>query len=145
MKAPLSLQFLLHMLVHAGKVDDIVGGITQLGFRQGTTRPVGEGIDLLERHAALGADQGAVADLLRVPQQRRRHLRVEQRLRKHAHLVPQDLKVLPAGVQHLHDAGILEKRRQHMQVLHAKRVDHRHLVVGGELDQAQARIIGLLA
>ena len=102
MQAPLALQFLLHMLVHARKVDDVVGSITQLGFRQGTTRPVGEGIHLLERHAALGSDQCAVADLLRVPQKRRRHLRVEKRLREHAHLVPQDLKVLPTGVQHLH-------------------------------------------
>ena len=145
MQAPLLLQFLLHMLIHAGKINNVVGSIAQLRFRQGTARPVGEGIDLLKRHAALGADQGPVADLLRVPQKRRRNLRVEQRLRKHAHLMPQDLKVLPAGVQHLHDAGILEQRGQHMQVLDAKRVDHRHLVISGELDQAQARIIGLLA
>ena len=88
MKAPLALQFLLHMLVHAGKIDDVIGGIAQLGFRQGATRPVGEGIDLLKRHAALGADQGPIADLLRVPQKRRRNLRVEQRLGQHAHLVP---------------------------------------------------------
>ena len=59
--------------------------------------------------------------------------------------MPQDLKVLPTGVQHLHHIWVLEQRGQHMQVLNGERVDHRHLVVGGELDQAQARIIGLLA
>ena len=86
-----------------------------------------------------------VADLLRVPQKRRGHLRVEQGTRQRAHLAQQYLEVLPARVEQLHHGLVLQQRRQHAQIIDLEGIHDGRLVVGGQLQKAQLRVIGLLA
>ena len=63
--------------------NDIVGSIPQLLLRQRALRPVGAGVQLVQRDAEHGLDQVAVTDLVRVAEQRCRNLGIEQR-RRHA-------------------------------------------------------------
>ena len=79
-----------------------------------------------------------------MPKQRRSNLRIEQGVRQHTHLVPQDFQVLSAGMQDFRDVFVFKQRGQHVQVLNGERIDDDHLVIGGKLDKAQPRIIRLL-
>ena len=48
-------------------------------------------------------------------------------------------------MEELHDALVRKQRLQHAQVVHLERVHDDRLVVGGKLQQAQLRVVGLLA
>ena len=129
------------MLVHAGKVDDVVGSIIAAGIPTSGRRDqsVKESTFLSATpHSA--SDQCSVADLLRVPQKRRGNLRVEKRLREHAHLMrTDDLQVLPTGVEAASStSGSSSSGASTCRSFMANGSTTDHLVVGGELEQAQA-------
>ena len=145
MQAALLLELLGHGRVHLGKVDHVVGRVFELRIRQRTRRPVGERVGFLQLHAADRVHEGTVADLLRLPEERRRDLRVEDRVRHAADVVQQDLDVLVAGMEHLHHVVVFEHRLERREVVDFERVDDDHLVVGRHLQQAQFRVVGLLA
>ena len=86
-----------------------------------------------------------VAYLLRVPEQRRRNLRIEDRMRKNPYLAQDYLKVLSPRMEKLHDARIGKKLRKHLQVAHRERIHYGHFIVGCKLQQAQLRVVGFLA
>ena len=77
-----------------------------------------------------------VADLLRMAQERGGHLRVEQGMRQHAHLTQQDLQILVACMEQLHDVLVAQHGREYLQIVDGERIDVGRLIVGRELDQA---------
>ena len=82
----------------------------------------------------------AVGDLFAVAADHRRDLGVEQRRRQDAGELPEDLEVLPGGVEHLDHVLVGHQLQQRLEVEPlGERVDRQRLVVGGELDDAEDR------
>jgi hypothetical protein len=48
-------------------------------------------------------------------------------------------------MEQLHDGGVFQQGNDNGKILDGEGVDHGHLRVGGQLQQAQIRVIGLLA
>ena len=67
-------------------------------------RPIGIGIGFLERDAANSMHERPVANLLRMAEKSRSHLRVKKGTRHRSHLTQENLYVLPARVKELHRA-----------------------------------------
>ena len=144
-QAPFLLEGTGHGLVHLREVHHVVECVVDLRLRQGARRPIGERIGFLELHAAHLLDERSVADLLNLTEQRRRDLRIENRRRNAPEVVKHDLDVLMARMEQLHDALVLEQRTHRADIVYGKRVDDDRFVVGGHLQEAQLRVIRLLA
>jgi len=83
--------------------------------------------------------------LLRVAQQGCGDLGIEHRRRDLAGQVVEDLQVLPGGMEHLGDPGVLHEREQAVEIVQRQRVDAGQEPGGRDLHQAQPRPVGLLA
>ncbi len=78
-------------------------------------------------------------------EQRRGHLGIEDRPGQVAAQVIEDLHVLTTGVHDLGDGRRIEQGEERPEVVDGQRIDTPGRVRIGDLDQAQARVVGLLA
>ena len=92
------------------------------------------------------APEAGHIDLIAMSQNHRCDLRVEQRQGKLSHFLDEDLQILMCGVEHLGDGGVGQKVPQ------GRKFDSRGQRVDGggggsitDLDQAELRVVGLLA
>ena len=91
-------------------------------------------------------DQRVVADLFAEARDHGGDLGVEQRPRHVAEAQDEDLDVLPRGMEHLHHRLVGEQVPERGEIdVRRLRVDHRDLVVAGELHDAELRPVGALA
>ena len=144
-QTPLRLQLLHHDAVHLRQIDHVVGSVFQLGGGKGPARPVGERVALLQVHAAQAVHQRPVADLLGVAQKSGRHLGIEQGRRQNAQLAIEDLQILASGVEELHDGRVGKQRGEHLHVLDGEGIHDGHFRIRSQLNEAEVRIVGLLA
>ena len=141
----LGLELGLERVEDLGQVHDVVEGVLELVARERTARPVGVAVGFGQVHVADCPDERAVAHLKRKAQKRCRRLRVEHGSRHDARLVVQDADILRAGVEHLHAVLVRQNRDERGEVLHGNRVDERRDGAVVDLEQTQARVVGLLA
>ncbi len=88
----------------------------------------------------------AVGHLLAIAADHRRDLGVEQRRRQDAGELPENLEILPGGVEHLDHVLVGHQLQQRLEVEpRRQRVDRQRLVVGRDLDDAEDRPEGRLA
>ena len=101
---------------------------------------------LVDRAAGQRRDQRVVADLVAEARDHGGDLGVEQRLRHVAEAQHEDLDVLARGVEHLHHRLVGEQFAERGEVdVGRLRVDHRDLVLAGQLHDAEFRPVGALA
>ena len=103
-KASLRFELASHLAVYARKIDHVVGRIVDLRIGKRALRPIGIGVGFLERDAANSMHERPVANLLRMAEESRSHLRVKKGTRHRSHLTQKNLYVLPARVKELHRA-----------------------------------------
>ena len=141
----LGLELGLERVEDLGQVNDVVESVLELVARERTARPVGVAVGFGQVHVADGPDERTVAHLQRKAQKRCRCLRVEHGSRHDARLVVQNADVLRARVEYLHAVLIRQDRNERGEVFHGNRVDERSDGAVVDLEQAQTRVIGLLA
>ena len=101
---------------------------------------------LVDGAAGQGGDQRVVADLVAEAGDHGGDLGVEQRAGHVAEAEDEDLDVLAGGVEHLHHRRVGEQVAERGEVdVGGQGVDHRDLVVAGELHDAELRPVGALA
>jgi hypothetical protein len=127
-------------------VRDIADRIFNLPVIQWPTRPIGEAGTLVDLHIGISRHQIGVTDLLTQPQGHGGDLRVEQRLRRFAGQIVDDLQILPAGMEHFQHRFFDQQLQKGRKIqIGAFRVDGRGLVRTGDLHKAKIRVIGTLA
>ena len=120
--------------------------IFELAFGKRTPRPVGEARGLVDLGVGDLARQGLVRRRFAEAADHRHDLGVEQGIGDDAAFMPENLDVLPPGMQHLDDARVLEKREKRRQVDAVRqRIDDGRDAGGGDLQQAEDRPIGRVA
>jgi hypothetical protein len=114
--------------------------VVELLFRQRPPAPIRKARAFVEIDARRLLHEVHVADAVAIAADHRRDLGVEQRRRQHAGEFPEDLEVLPGGVEHLDDVIVGHQLQQRLEVEPwGEGVDRHRFVVGGELDDAQDR------
>ena len=112
---------------------------------QWPARPVGEAVGLVRAVAGDALDQLVVGDAVAIAEHHGGHLRVEDRVRNGAGLVPDDLDVLPGGMKHLQDLLVGHQLEEGFQVdAGRQRVDHDGLVRARHLHDAEQGVVGRL-
>ena len=135
-----------HALVDARQVAHVIFGIRELLGVERAARPVREALGLGEVNARVALHKRAVAQLHAVAQEGGSELRVEHRLGNAAKRAVNDLEILGARVDHLDDRGVAEELGHGRQILKYEGVHGRDVIGrGGELDEAETRVIGALA
>ena len=145
--APGAPKPLEHLGEQGGEMGDVADRIVDLAPVERPPAPVGEARALVEALADQALDQVGIADLLAEPERHRRDLGVEQRMRRPAGDVVDDLDILASGVEDLEHVLIVDQQVE--QGRHVEPfglgVDGGGLVDVADLDQAQVRPIGVLA
>jgi hypothetical protein len=134
-------------LVDLHEMGDVGERVGQLRVGERPARPVGEArglVDLGLRHVV---DELLVGNRIAVAADHGGHLGVEERLRQQAAEQPDDLEVLPGGVEHLHHAlvGHQGEERREVEVGRERIDEHARPVRPRHLDEAEFRIVGGLA
>lgn len=125
---------------------DVRLGIDQLRLAERAARPVGEARGLVDARLGEVVHELLVADRIAEAADHGRDLGVEQRRRQDAAEHPDDLQVLPRGMEDLDHVLVAHQRHEGGEVeAVGQRVDHHGLVGRGHLDQAELRVIGRLA
>ena len=128
------------LLVDDAEMGDVGNRVVVHLAGQGTARPVGETLRLVDRGARQLRDQFLVSHLIAEAANHRRDLGVEDRRGDMAVEVMEDLDVLARGMEHLEHAGIAHQGKQRGQIdIRRQRVHRRRLVRRGELHQAETR------
>ena len=132
--------------IDVAQMGDVGGGIGDLGGGERPGGPVGEPVRLVDGATGQAADQRLVADLVAEAGHHGSDLGVEQRRRDGAEAEDEDLDVLAGGVEHLQHGRIGQQRAERGEVDAAGLgVDHRDLMVPGDLHHAEFGEIGALA
>lgn len=128
------------MPVDVAQVRDVGLGIIELVLAERPARPVGEAVRLVEHDAGDARDQLVVGNRIAEAAHHGGHLRVENRIGHEAAEVPDDLDVLPGGVEHLEHGRIAHQGEKRRQIeAGSERVDQKDLFGTGELHDAQLR------
>ncbi len=144
-EAPFPLQPLAQHRVELRQVDDIAGGVVELGLRQRPPAPVREPTALVDVDAEELPHEGVIGDLLAEAGGHGRDLGVEQRMGNDAQVI-EDFHVLAAGMEDLLDLRVghqIEERLEVQPLGHG--VDHRGDIGARGLDQAEPGPIGGLS
>ena len=140
------LKLCKQLRIHLGKIDDVIKRIADLARAQRAPRPVGETRALVDVLFQNSAHQPVIADLVAMAQHHGRDLGIEKRQRQLSHFLEEDLEILIRRVKHLGDGFIGHEIPQRLQVdPRCQRVDRRRMGAVADLDQAQLRVVGLLA
>ena len=124
------------------QVRDVREGIVELGFAQGSSRPIGEAVRFVQGDAQQLPCQRVVGDLLAKARRHAGDLGVEQRRGNDAQIV-EDLHILTSGVEDLLDPLIAEDIEERPKIdLRRQRIDHRLVSHRGGLDQTELRPVG---
>ncbi len=115
--------------------------ILQLARGKRTRQPVGTGFAFIQRQARILLHHGGKAPGERSPAERRKDLRINQRLRHDAKGVQKDFQIFTACVQVFRDGGIEQQIAHRRPVGNAERVDQRHVFTVVHLNQPQLRIV----
>ena len=125
---------------------DVADGIIELAIIQRPPRPIGKARTLIDLDAEIGGDQVGIADLFAKPQCHGSDLGIEQRGRRFSCKIVDDFKILPAGVKHLQDLVFNQQLQQRGEIdARCLGVDGGGFGGGGDLDEAQIRVIGAFA
>ncbi len=126
-------------------MDDVAGGVVELGLRQGAAAPVREPTALVDVEAKHLPHEGVIGDLFAEAGGHGGDLGIEQRMGDDPEIV-EDLDVLAARVEDLLDLGVGHQIEERLQVEPlGHRVDHGRNVGPCRLDQAQPGPIGGLS
>ena len=124
----------------------IAKGIGQLAVAQGPPRPIGEARAFVDLDPDDGLNQAVIADGVAETADHARDLGVEDRRWHGAAEMDENLNILSRGVEDFQD---LWRRHQgeHRRQIDAvrQRVDQHRVVRAGDLQQAEFRIVGVLA
>ena len=113
---------------------------------QRPARPVGEAVGLVRPVADDAFDQLVIGDGIAIAEHHGRDLRIKDRMRNDAGLVPDDLDVLAGGMKHLQHLLIDHQFEERLQVdALGQRVDHDRFLGARHLHDAEQGIIGRLA
>jgi hypothetical protein len=124
---------------------DVGLGVNDLLMRQRAARPVGEAVRLVQLAAGDALDQLVVGDAVAIAEHHRRDLGVEDRMRQDAGAVPDDLDVLPRGVEDLQHRLVRHQAEERVEVdALGQRVDDDGFLRARQLDDAEQRIVGRL-
>ncbi len=126
---------------------DVGDGIFDLARIQWSSAPVGKARPFVELDAEPAVDEIGIANLFGLADRHRRDLGIEQRMRRRAGHLADNLEVLTTGMDDLEDILVpgqqIHQRRQ-IDVL-GERIDRGGLVFIGDLNKAQDRPIGAFA
>ncbi len=143
--APLALQLFAEREIDVAQMRHVGEGIGELVFAERPVAPVGEARRLVDRMAGDAPDQLVIGDRFAEAAHHGRDLRIEDRMRKDAAEMPDDLDVLARGVEHLHHALVGHQREEGREVQPRRfRVDDHRFVAAGDLDDAELRPVGRL-
>ena len=81
----------------------------------------------------------------RITRERGGHLRVDEARRHSPRALEDHLEILPSAVQHPCEARVEQPRVERLEVELGEAVDAGYLLAGADLDEAQLRVVGLLA
>ena len=124
---------------------DVVQSVFQCASRQGPGGPVGAGVSLVEADVQFLRDQVLQTDLGRPAEQGRGDLRVDQPGWQAKHESLHGFQVLTGAVQQPGSAGCEQCGEQGFQIHARYAVDAGQSVRCRDLDQAQPRVVCLLA
>ena len=114
-------------------------------FGQRPARPVGEAVGLVRPVAGDALDQLVIGDAVAIAEHHGGHLGVEDRMRNGVGLVPDDLDVLPGGMEHLQHLLVAHQLEERLQVdAGGQRIDHDGLLGARHLHDAEQGIVGRL-
>jgi len=124
----------------------IADGIFDLPVGERPPRPIGESRALVDLVAGEMGNQIGVAHLLAHAERHGGDLRVEHGRRCAADEIVENFQILPAGVDQLQQSLVIQHGEEGRQIHpRCQRVDRGRLLVAGKLQQAQLRIVGVLA
>ena len=119
--------------------------VVHLRGRQRPATPVRACEALAERDVHRALEQRLEAELRRPADERRADLRVDETRRQPRRALPDHLEILARAVQHPGPVGAEQPLEQRREVERRETVDARRVLAGRDLDQAQLRVVGLLA
>ena len=113
--------------------------------RQRPARPVGEAVGLVRPVAGDALDELVIGDAVAITQHHGCDLRIEDRVRNGAGLVPDDLDVLAGGVKHLQHRLVPHQFEERLEVdAGRQRVDHDGFLRARHLHDAEQGIVSRL-
>ena len=114
--APVRAQQVEQAGVDDAQVRDVGEGVADLLVGQRTARPIGEARRFVDTRFGQLGDQGFITGLFAEPADHGGDLGIENRCRKTAHQVPENLHVLARRVQNLQDRRVVHQLEQGRQV-----------------------------
>ena len=138
-------ELLLELVPRAQQVVHVLDRVVQRLGGQRPAAPVRACVALAELHLERAREQALEPHLRRPADQRGCDLRVDEPRRHALGPLPDHLEILTRAVQHPGAVGAEQLRVQGAQVERRQAVDARRVVARRDLDQAQLRVVRLLA
>ena len=110
------LQIGVERCEHVAQMGDVGDRVMHLLGGQRPARPVGETVGLVRPVTGDALDQLVIGDAVAITQHHGRDLRIEDRMRNGAGLVPDDLDVLAGGVEHLQHRLVPHQFEERLEV-----------------------------
>ena len=126
-------------------MDDVVIGVPQLHLLERAAAPIRPRLVLGQFQAEHLLYQAGIAHLVAESEHRRGQLGIEQGLRQQTPVMVEDLQVLTPRMPDLDARRFGQQGQVRRQVFDRERIDAGGNAIAAHLQQAQLRIVGLLA